>query len=335
MSPKEVTALAVRRVFIASPGDLSEERKLFPKILETINSQKAHSMGIHLEALGWEDTLPGLGRPQALINEDVEKCDLFVMLLWKRWGTPPDRNSRFTSGTEEEFALARRLHRKQKTPDVFLYFRDISEEMIADPGKQLRKVLNFRKEIEAERSLFFKRYSEPIEWERLLTTHIAKWLDGYEPAIDSGQGVVPQEFSDRLAQLEARMRKLAAENEDSQTRLVKVAVDLASRAGKLAQEGRNSEAEELFAKSVQVYPEPWILNVFGLFYARIGSLRRAEEKFREVERAGEGMKDKELLVIAYGNLGLVYWTRGELKRAKEKFRKAITIAEELGKKAYI
>ncbi len=85
MSPAKDTTRAVKHIFIASPGDLSTERKRFPKILERLNKLKAHAVGIQLEPLGWEDSLPGKGRPQELINQDVEKCDLFVMLLWKRW----------------------------------------------------------------------------------------------------------------------------------------------------------------------------------------------------------------------------------------------------------
>ena len=150
------TTQTIKRIFIASPGDLSDERTLFPQILDKLNRVKASAMAVHLEPLGWEDRPPGMGRPQAQINEDVEKCDLFVMLLWKRWGTPPGGNSPYSSGTEEEYELARRLYSDRKTPDIYLYFREVREEMLADPGEQLRKVLDFRKRIEEERALFFK-----------------------------------------------------------------------------------------------------------------------------------------------------------------------------------
>jgi hypothetical protein len=56
------------KVFIASPGDLSEERKSFPRILEKLNKIKARNMNYLLEPVGWEDTLIGLGRPQELIE---------------------------------------------------------------------------------------------------------------------------------------------------------------------------------------------------------------------------------------------------------------------------
>src|SRR3990167_922463 len=108
---EQETVRKVKRIFVASPGDLAKERKRFPKILERINRLKAHPIGVDLEARGWEDTPPGMGRPQALINQDVEKCDLFVMLLWKRWGTPPGGDSQYTSGTQEEFELASKIER--------------------------------------------------------------------------------------------------------------------------------------------------------------------------------------------------------------------------------
>src|SRR5215212_2846996 len=90
----------VLRVFVASPNDLNEERIKFREVIEEVNRIKSHPMGVHLEPLGWEDTLPGKGRPQALINHDIEQCDLFVLMLWKRWGRP---SGQYSSGTEEEF----------------------------------------------------------------------------------------------------------------------------------------------------------------------------------------------------------------------------------------
>ena len=39
----------VKRVFLASPGDLVSERSRFPRLLETVNNLRAHSIGFHLE----------------------------------------------------------------------------------------------------------------------------------------------------------------------------------------------------------------------------------------------------------------------------------------------
>lgn len=69
------------KVFLASPGDLAEERKAAKVIVDDFNSQLADALGYQVELVGWEDTLPGAGRPQAIINRDLDGCDLFVGML--------------------------------------------------------------------------------------------------------------------------------------------------------------------------------------------------------------------------------------------------------------
>ena len=104
--------LAIRQiltVFLASPSDLIEERKVARKVVEKINRIVSH-IGWHIDLRGWEDTLPNSGRPQAHINKDVESCDLFIGMLWERWGSS---TGQYSSGFEEEFELAKKMVRNQ------------------------------------------------------------------------------------------------------------------------------------------------------------------------------------------------------------------------------
>lgn len=168
----------VIKVFIGSPGDVTKERELFRDIVSEVNKIKANPMGIQLEALGWEDTLPGKGRPQGLINEDIEQSNLVVLLLWKRWGTP---TGKYTSGFEEEYELAKSLNEKTNgKPEIWLYFRDVPEDMLADPGKQLRQVLDFRNKIETEKKFLYRAYEDVNKWEKLLREHLCRWLDNLD-----------------------------------------------------------------------------------------------------------------------------------------------------------
>ena len=164
----------VIRVFIASPGDLGDERHLFRDIVDGVNQSKANEMAIQLEPLGWEDTLPGSGRPQELINEDVKKCDLMIMLLWKQWGMP---TGEYSSGFEEEYELAKRLLEEEGKPEIMLYFRKIPDYMLADPGEQLRQVLKFKEKVESERKFLYKSYEDENQWEKIFREHLSKWLD--------------------------------------------------------------------------------------------------------------------------------------------------------------
>jgi hypothetical protein len=172
MSTSEREQRTVLYVFIASPGDLNEERARFREVIEEVNSIKANSMGIQLEPLSWEDTLPGKGRPQEFINDDIQRCDLFILLLWKRWGTP---TGVWSSGTEEEFELAQSLNEASEgRPDMWLYFKAVPEVMLADPGEQLRQVLAFRNKIETERSFLYRPFDTPKSWEQELRLHLSR-----------------------------------------------------------------------------------------------------------------------------------------------------------------
>ncbi len=53
------------RIFIASPGDLVAERRALKDEVDEINDIFARGTDIRIELLGWEDTIPGVGRPQA------------------------------------------------------------------------------------------------------------------------------------------------------------------------------------------------------------------------------------------------------------------------------
>src|ERR1022692_3331854 len=139
------------------------KRKSFRSIIQEANRLKANPMGVQLDALGWEDTLPGKGRPQGLINADLKNADLIVFVFWKRWGTP---TGSFSSGTEEEFAVARQLA-AEGSSDVWLYFKTVPASEKAVPDDQLRRVLEFRTAIRDERSLLFFDFGKYRNWAAL------------------------------------------------------------------------------------------------------------------------------------------------------------------------
>ncbi len=321
----------VLRVFIASPGDLGEERRLFRDIVDEVNRSKANGMGTQLEPLGWEDTLPGYGRPQELINEDVKKCDLMIMLLWKRWGTP---TGEYSSGFEEEYELAKRLLEEEGKPEIMLYFRKIPDNMLADPGEQLQQVLKFKEKIESERKFLYKSYEDENRWESIFREHLSKWLDRL--LIEDYRNEESIEDQRKLNESEDEFRRLKneieTERQNSQTAIKDLALTLGIEALEKADSGQITRAEEYFAKSIANYPNPSIINSYGLFLQRIGMLENAEERFLQVAEIGKETGDDSLVAIAYGNLGNVYMTRGDLDRAEEMYEKSLAINKELGRK---
>ena len=163
------------RVFIASPDDVPNERETFRKIIERVNRVKALSNGIYLEAVGWEDTLPGKGRPQEKINKDIIKCDIIIMLLWKRWGTP---TGKYSSGFEEEFEIS-----KKHGKDIWFYFREISDSKSDNNDNHIEKVSKFKNKLESDKEYVFKLYKDENDWTELFFENLCKWLD--EPVVEN------------------------------------------------------------------------------------------------------------------------------------------------------
>jgi hypothetical protein len=144
------------KVFLASPGDLKDERLAAKSVVDDFNSLWADSLGYQVELIGWEDTVSSVGRPQAIINLELERCELFVGLMWRRWGTPPDNNGDYSSGFEEEFQRSVTRNSNKGTPSISLLFKQIGDEFLKDPGDDLKKVLKFKEELIAGKKSFFK-----------------------------------------------------------------------------------------------------------------------------------------------------------------------------------
>ena len=92
----------VVKVFIASPGDVAEERAVIREVLHEWNVLHSESQKMVALPIGWESHASPVtgGHPQSIINREVlEGCDLLVAVFWTRIGTPTETD---VSGTVEE-----------------------------------------------------------------------------------------------------------------------------------------------------------------------------------------------------------------------------------------
>ena len=111
------------RIFLASPSDLSDERQAARRVIERVNHVLAGGkINLRIELLAWEDTLPGYARPQEIINQEVDICNLFVGLLWKRWG---QSTGKFSSGFEEEYYRARDRRATSEEPEMWVFLKKV------------------------------------------------------------------------------------------------------------------------------------------------------------------------------------------------------------------
>jgi hypothetical protein len=141
------------KVFIASPGDLAVERRAFKDVVDELNQGYGRGAHVTFEPLGWEDALSTVRRrAQSVINQDIDACDVFVLVMWKRWGQEAPDAKPLSSYTEEEFYRALARFEKDGKPTILVFFKHVDPSQMADASPQLAQVLAFRRKLEQTRA---------------------------------------------------------------------------------------------------------------------------------------------------------------------------------------
>ena len=138
--------LRLYQVFISSPGDVHAEREIVEEVITDLNSTFVNSLGVYIHPFRWEtQTYPGISEsgPQGVIDEQTpDDYDLFLGILWSRFGTPTEEDS---SGTEHEFNQAFLRWREKPTEiNIMFYFKTAGiDPRFIDPD-QIRLVQIFK-----------------------------------------------------------------------------------------------------------------------------------------------------------------------------------------------
>ncbi len=173
----------VLSVFVASPGDVEEERNCLEDVIRDLNLAWARDQKIRLELVRWEThAFPGVGEDaQAVINDQIpDDYDIFIGIMWYRFGTPTGRAG---SGTIEEFQRAkRRYDLNPRSLHLMIYFKDAPAPF--PPSQldlsQLAKVAEFRSALGTEGTLYwtFDDSGGFSQFVRLhLTRCVQEWRD--------------------------------------------------------------------------------------------------------------------------------------------------------------
>ena len=99
--PMSVEPVAIRQyhVFLASPGDVNDERQKVRHFFERYNRHTAQLWGVRFEVVGWENYATiGVGRPQELITaQTLERfrgsLALVIGIMAQRFGSAADRRA--------------------------------------------------------------------------------------------------------------------------------------------------------------------------------------------------------------------------------------------------
>ncbi|WP_226622618.1 DUF4062 domain-containing protein [Brucella anthropi] len=161
--------LKVIRIFIGSPGGLDEERQAAHDVVNSVNKSHSEKWGLFFKLLGWENVAPGFVRPQEKINQDLDKCDYFIGVLWNHWGSRPsvDLNGP-ASGFEEEYLRAKQRKENGLMKDIAIYFKHVDIPAGLAPNESYKKVIDFKQQCIDEKSFLFKEFNGAHEFSSLV-----------------------------------------------------------------------------------------------------------------------------------------------------------------------
>ena len=84
------------RIFLSSPGDVAEERRLSIDVLDNLQYDPSFRGRISIEVVAWDKKGAGAPllanmTPQEAINQGLpmpSDCDIVIVIFWSRIGTP-------------------------------------------------------------------------------------------------------------------------------------------------------------------------------------------------------------------------------------------------------
>ncbi|MFM0160235.1 MULTISPECIES: hypothetical protein [Paraburkholderia] len=124
---------------------MQPEREALESLIYEMYQTWGRALGIMFELVRWETHVtPAFGSdPQAVINSQIgDNYDVFIGILWARFGTPTPRAA---SGTMEEFERAyARVQAGANNPEIMFYFKEAAVPISKIDPEQLKKVQNFR-----------------------------------------------------------------------------------------------------------------------------------------------------------------------------------------------
>jgi tetratricopeptide (TPR) repeat protein len=174
------------RIFAASPSDVASERAKLETVVESLKPM-ADYLGLTLEVIDWREVVPDAGRPQQIIFDQLKPTswDIFIGILWHRFGTPPGANDKtgkdYLSGTEEEFKTTYELWKQHGKPRMVIYrcTRALPFDVDPDQLKNVREFFKLIENVKGDYPALYQTFDTTKSFEKLVLNNLQKLLTEY------------------------------------------------------------------------------------------------------------------------------------------------------------
>lgn len=184
------------RVFLSSPGDVAEERRLAIETMRALEDGPLLRGRVNLQVVAWDDPvasapLDARETPQASVNRWAGRpadCDLTLVILWSRLGTPLPAEltradgSRFASGTvwevEDAIAADRPVFVYRRTEKPRIELDDPAFDAKRAQYDAVRRWFDGLRDADGAWRSGVNEYATPAQFQTLLRAHLEAFIGG-------------------------------------------------------------------------------------------------------------------------------------------------------------
>jgi hypothetical protein len=157
------------KVFVSCPGDVKKEKDLVRQACEDLSHSFATAgKDIRFFIFDWLDLSRKFGeKPQEIINQIYAEYNIYIGILWNRYGTPTGTvnsvtGEDFRSGTEEEFDIAIKRYNSGEKLSIYFYFKEMSRPTSASRVQQ-GLVMDLQEQIKKDHHSWYDTFPETEE----------------------------------------------------------------------------------------------------------------------------------------------------------------------------
>lgn len=162
-------------ILISCPGDVTEEKELIIRKCKDFTESNFGRSNISFTILDWKGFVGQCGiRPQEQLNSYFGTYDVYIGILWKRFGTKTGavnaEGIEYESGTEEEFDIAIECFKSCGTPKIYFFIKcyDRVTNSTSD-AEQLLNVYRFIDEHEKSKNNFLNKFETGEDFDSKIT----------------------------------------------------------------------------------------------------------------------------------------------------------------------
>jgi tetratricopeptide (TPR) repeat protein len=330
------------RIFLATPGDLEDERAAVRTCVDEHNARRDGEGGVAYEVVEWDRMRGTARRAQEAINELIAESHFMIVLFKRSWGSAPGSPWGYTSGTEEELFTGLLQLGQAEQP-----MRDLWVGFASDPAPDDR-IVKLRQQIIDGHSVMFESIGGLRDLKERVTDRLKSWEDLSGTKIPRHVDLLPSSGKEvlRAANLRLRGEKLIdlGQTEAGRASLKEAGilggpVEQLAYARFLRRSGDLDSAYAETQKAIDSFADGGLLystlaaDAFSAQARVLSSQGRTREAIGRLETALTLMVEKDAYARAvrcriYDDLGLAYRKLDDLPSARRSFESALQVRRE-------